>query len=135
MSYLHKANKNLFACSLDYYKAAVKEIESSISNAHYFLFSDDHEWLKSSFQWLPHKTIVSSSSALDDFYLMQQAKHHIIANSTFSWWAAWLAYHSQQKVIAPFHWFRVKDKDTKRPYTQKLDPTLKRILDENWPTC
>ncbi len=107
-------NKTLFyLCSMDYYKRAVSFFKDIYKDPKFFIFSDDPLWVKSSFDWLEHKRIISGNTNLEDFSLMRKANHQIIANSTFSWWAAWLCQRDNQKVVAPSLWFKVKDKDTK----------------------
>ncbi len=90
----------------DYYSRAVKEMDRLIPSAHYFLFSDQP---KSALARIPvasnRVTEVyhnqGDKCAYADLWLMTQCQHHIIANSTFSWWGAWLAAHPSQIVIAP----------------------------------
>jgi hypothetical protein len=94
--------------SANYYIKAIKHISSSVSNAQFFVFSDDIAWCKSLFKSenVPF-TFIDSNSVKDawkDMYLMSQCKHHIIANSSFSWWGAWLSELDGIK-IAPKKWF------------------------------
>lgn len=112
--YTHKINQKLFyTCSEDYYKKALSHLEPYLQEAVFYLFSDDPEWVKDHFAWLKPRFIVQGNNTLQDFFLMQQAKHHIIANSSYSWWAAWLCENPQQKVVAPLLWFKDKNKNTK----------------------
>jgi len=97
-------------CSLDYYRAAMKFIAARYAGAHFFVFSDDSDWAlrhlqKSDFPM----TFVTHNDALtahEDLTLMQQCRHNIIANSTFSWWAAWLNSNARKIVISPRKWFK-----------------------------
>lgn len=97
--------------SLNYYKKAIKKIESSIDDAVFFVFSDEIDWAKSHFT--SSKFIFVEANQADksymDMQLMSLCKHHIIANSTFSWWAAWLNKSRKKMVIAPKTWRINKD--------------------------
>ncbi len=122
--YLHKTNTQIYSeCSINYYKAAIRKMQACLGQPHFYLFSNCPEWVEQEFQWLELKTHVSTDSALADFGLMSAAQHHIIANSSFSWWAAWLATHEAQQVIAPKPWFKTKklsDQDLLPPHWQTL---------------
>jgi len=96
-------------CSLDYYRAAAKHIEERIGLPGYYVFSDDIDWVRSHVDFLPGATYVGHNKGLDsyqDMQLMNCCKHHIIANSSFSWWGAWLNPSPDKIVIAPRTWFR-----------------------------
>jgi len=90
----------------DYYVRAVQAMETQISNAHYFLFSDRPEAARSRIP-LPDDRITlvqhnqGDENAYADLWLMTQCQHFIIANSSFSWWGAWLSEHQRKIVIAP----------------------------------
>jgi hypothetical protein len=90
--------------SIDYYKNAVKIIGE---DNHYLIFSDDIKWCEENFNFLKHKTFVSGNMDYEDLYLMSMCKNNIIANSTFSWWGAWLNKNENKKVVAPSKWFGV----------------------------
>jgi len=93
--------------SIDYYQKATKMIAQNISNPHFFCFSDNQVWLKEKMKFEYPVTFVSINTkdedieAIEEFWLMSQCKHHIIANSTFSWWGAWLNNNRDKMVIAP----------------------------------
>ncbi|TCD07737.1 alpha-1,2-fucosyltransferase [Pedobacter frigidisoli] len=90
-----------------YYDAAVEKLEQLISNPHFYVFSDDPDWCRLHFQSSKHLfTIVSStnSKSWEDMYLMSICKHNIIANSSYSWWAAWLNQNVDKIIIAPKNW-------------------------------
>lgn len=93
-------------CSLNYYSLAMAHIRSKINDVHFFIFSDDPKWAEENFKEL-NMNIVSTEeyrSPCVDMYLMSQCKHQIIANSTFSWWAAWLNTNPEKIVVAPKFW-------------------------------
>ncbi|HEY0066775.1 MAG TPA: alpha-1,2-fucosyltransferase [Flavisolibacter sp.] len=99
---------------LDYYREAVEQVSSKVAHPHFYIFSDDGAWVKENLK-LPKATIVSgelSSTHFEDLYLMSRCRHNIIANSSFSWWAAWLNANPEKIVIAPRHWFNKGPKDT-----------------------
>lgn len=77
---------------LDYYRKALKRIQELVPGAKYYCFSDDREWCEHHLHFVPNMVMIDNSSlpAIEDFQLMTYCKHFIIANSTFSWWAAWL---------------------------------------------
>lgn len=94
--------------SLDYYRKAVKLIQNQIKSPKFYLFSDNIEWCLENvdFQIQPQNiTFIrpKQTTAIHDMALMNQCKHLIIANSTFSWWAAWLS-EENKIIIAPKKW-------------------------------
>lgn len=100
---------------LDYYKTAWSEIKSKVPNAQVYFFSDDTRYVEEELMPIIPGTILSRQKAdnyIEDFYLMSQCKHNIIANSSFSWWAAWLNNNPDKLVIAPKKWFNNGPKDT-----------------------
>lgn len=95
-------------CSAQYYEEALKLLARTNEDAHCFLFSDDPAWVREHFDThgLP-STVVDmhgEAGAHHDMHLMSLCKHHVIANSSFSWWGAWLA-QSGGMTIAPKQWF------------------------------
>lgn len=97
------------ACSLDYYKNAINKIITEIENPTFFVFSDDIAWVKDNFGFITYKIIyVENNNELncyEDIRLMSLCKHNIIANSSFSWWGAWLNSNKEKIVVAPQKWF------------------------------
>ena len=107
-----KTNKFHGTCTLDYYHKAINLITQKIDNLHFFLFSDDCEWVKQHLKIDFPLVIVDHNNPdknYEDLRLMSQCKHHIIANSTFSWWGAWLSENPDKIVIAPQKWFAKED--------------------------
>lgn len=91
---------------ISYYQDAVSYLSDKLTNPYYFVFSDDPAWCAENLVFLDDKYIVSDDhQAWVDMYLMSQCKHHIIANSSFSWWGAWLNENPDKIVIAPKRWF------------------------------
>lgn len=89
--------------NIQYYLDAIKIIKNKIKIPHFFIFSDDIQWCKKNFTFLEQKTFIThdSKDEVVDLLLMTQCKHFIIANSTFSWWGAWLANFDNKTIIAP----------------------------------
>lgn len=95
-------------CSLEYYRAGIEHIAANVKNPTFFIFSDDIVWAKSNLQMdFPHQYVDQNHGrdSYNDMRLMSMCKHHIIANSSFSWWGAWLNIDSKKIVIAPKKWF------------------------------
>lgn len=107
--FLNNSLNNIHAvCSLDYYNSAVKFIQSTEFNPFFFIFSDDIEWAKVNFKLESNCFFVDGSiskSSFQDLQLMSVCKHNIIANSSFSWWAAWLNANPKKVVVAPKLWY------------------------------
>lgn len=108
-------------CSITYYRNAVEEIRSRIGDPELFIFSDDINWVKNNFN-LPYKMTVMEQPPdaipAEDMYLMSLCSHNIIANSSFSWWAAWLNGNENKIVVAPTRWFDEFKADTKDIYPE-----------------
>ena len=103
-------------CSLDYYQAAVRRIAESVPQPHFFFFSDEPEWAAANLRVDHPVTIVTGNDAshsYEDLRLMSLCRHHIIANSSFSWWGAWLNANPDKIVIAPTRWFAGARHDTR----------------------
>lgn len=94
-------------CQLPYYKNALSELEKRIPNPSYYVFSDDIAWVKENIP-LENATFINWNKGEDswqDMMLMSHCRHHIICNSTFSWWGAWLNPRKDKVVIIPEKWF------------------------------
>lgn len=96
-------------CSLDYYQRAITHVASRVDNPGLFIFSDDPDWTRENLR-TPHRTHYIAHNAPQDAFqdvrLMSHCRHHVIANSSFSWWGAWLADAQNQIVVAPEKWFQ-----------------------------
>ena len=91
----------------EYYEKAVNVIQRCVAEPKFYIFSDDADWVIKNFDFIPNSTIVSHNpidKGYEDLRLMSQCKHNIIANSTFSWWGAWLNNNPEKKVITPKVW-------------------------------
>jgi len=109
--------------SPDYYKKVVEFMAKRVSNPHFFVFSDDTTWVKENIKLDFPVSYVNHNKAdknYEDLHLMSLCKHNIIANSSFSWWGAWLNDHSDKIVVAPQKVF----------VTQKL--TAKDSMPDGW---
>jgi len=110
-----KTNQFHGCCSLDYYAEAAKIIGKKISNPHFFVFSDDIAWAKENLKLdypMTFADINDDEHSFEDMRLMSLCRHHIIANSSFSWWEAWLNSDPEKIVIAPKKWFNDPNIDT-----------------------
>ena len=108
--YLKKRRIDDFnVCSAAYYRRAVEYILERMPDAIFYVFSDEPAWGQSQ-HIFPHGTVYVSGhtgqNAYIDMQLMSACRHHIIANSSFSWWGAWLGQQEDTIVIAPNIWFR-----------------------------
>lgn len=108
--YLKKENEKIFGqiCTLSYYKKAINYVKEKLPEARFCFFSDDIPWVKKIFK--EENSIYMCKELFDnyqnwyDMFLMSICKHNIIANSTFSWWGAWLNQYPEKIVIAPKKW-------------------------------
>lgn len=103
-------------CSLDYYNRAISNICSKVAEPHFFVFSDEPKWAEENLYLYGDVDYISHNDPLkgyEDLRLMRLCGHHIIANSSFSWWGAWLAKEKGGIVIAPEKWFNKSKNNTK----------------------
>lgn len=104
-------NKVHGTCTLEYYYRAIDLIMSKVKSPHFFVFSDDPEWTQNNLKIDAPTTYVvhnPSDKNYEDLRLMSLCNHFIIANSSFSWWGAWLSDNKTKIVIAPSKWFQNK---------------------------
>lgn len=109
--YINNQKTNQFhgTCGLNYYEKAIKIISEKIKNPIFFIFSDDIEWAKDNLK-INFPIYFVSDKIIPDYeelIIMSKCKHNIIANSSFSWWGAWLNAFQDKIVIAPKKWFNV----------------------------
>ena len=94
-------------CSIDYYRRAIDLVRKHCPQCRFLVFSDDPQWARAELPLDAAAVFVSGNEQRpeQDLALMSACKHHIIANSSFSWWAGWLGQNPQQLVIAPTPWY------------------------------
>jgi hypothetical protein len=93
---------------MDYYEHAKRSLTKIFPAARYYVFSDDVEWCNREFTVFPNAHVVEHTGEIgchEDLWLMSQCQHNVIANSTYSWWGAWLNDNPHKIVIAPERWF------------------------------
>lgn len=103
--------------TLSYYESAIDLLNHT---GNIYIFSDDIEWCKQNFKF-KNMHFIHNEDPLIDLWMMSACEKNIIANSTFSWWAAWLNNHPNKRVVCPKNWF-----GPKAPYSDK------DILDNDW---
>lgn len=106
----------LNTCSVDYYRRAVRAIARAVRSPEFFVFSDDPTWAKNHLKLDYPTTFVENNGPerdYEDLRLMSCCKAHIIANSTFSWWGAWLSTNPSKIVVAPKHWYRAPNRSSR----------------------
>jgi hypothetical protein len=113
---LPSAAKHHGTCPTAYYERAFRSLASRVHKPRLFLFSDDLEWAMTN---LPSSWPISAvghsceDRAVRDLRLMSSCRHHIIANSTFSWWGAWLGERPGSVVVAPSRWFAAERSESR----------------------
>lgn len=116
--YIENAHTNSLhgTCSLEYYRNAITHMQRQVKTPILYIFSDDIQWCKNNLTFIDNAYFVDDTeSAIDDLVLMQNCKANIIANSTFSWWGAWLNL-SQRLQVAPRNWFCSEDRNSQEIY-------------------
>jgi hypothetical protein len=110
----HKKTNDFHGVSpIEYYRAAVAEIKKTVKKPHLYVFSDEPAWCKKHLKFdIPTTYVSHNVEGSEDMRLMKECRHNIIANSSFSWWGAWLNASPDKRVIAPKHWFSHKETDT-----------------------
>jgi len=115
----HGSSTFFATLSMDYYKRAIAFVQDKISHPHFYFFSDDIEWCKDQFAELQSAEFINHNTGINsykDLLLMSQCKHQVIANSTFSWWGAWLNQNTDKIIVAPQTWFH-------QNYISKVEPS------------
>jgi hypothetical protein len=106
-----KSNSIHGTCSLGYYKEAIKIIEEKHQNITFFIFSDDIVWTKKNLVLQNAVYVTHKCLPHEDLHLMSLCVHNITANSSFSWWGAWLNKNNNKTIIAPKQWFVTKENE------------------------
>ena len=98
-------------CTEEYYDKAIEYMQKKYPDAVFFLFSNDIAWVKAHYQGPAFVAVegADEDSGYRDMYLMSQCRHNIMANSSFSWWGAWLNANPDKCVIAPSRWLNGRD--------------------------
>ncbi|MBC7490146.1 MAG: alpha-1,2-fucosyltransferase [Glaciimonas sp.] len=95
-------------CTLDYYRHSIQYVAERVQQPNFFIFSDDIAWVRDNLN-IPHQyqyvDCNQGEESYNDMRLMSMCNHHIIANSSFSWWGAWLNPKLDKIVVAPKNWF------------------------------
>lgn len=106
-------------CTPEYYSAASAHVAKRTGAPVFFVFGDDADWLRGAVT-LPGRTVIVNhngpENAAEDLRLMALCRHHVTANSTFSWWGAWLDPRPGKVVVAPERWFGSDRWDTRDLY-------------------
>lgn len=120
--YLHASHNGMYEgiCTLDYYRKAMAKIREKEPEAMFFLFSNDMEWTKEHLAGPDCVPVEGGSEEKGylDLYLMSRCRHNIIANSSFSWWGAWLNDNPEKQVIAPARW--INGRECRDIYTEGM---------------
>ena len=109
-------NKIHGTCDQNYYARSVHYIAERVANPHFFIFSDEPQWARDNLKFDFPTTVVDCNDAsrnYEDLRLMSMCKHNIIANSSFSWWGAWLNANLDKIICAPNQWFIDPTRNTK----------------------
>jgi hypothetical protein len=107
--YLAAPGQRLGFVGIEYYERAFNFMAAAIRKPHFFVFSDDPDWCRlhmqppGAYSFVSHE--VPGDHTVADFWLMSLCAHFIVANSTFSWWPAWLSANPDKIVVAPKRWF------------------------------
>lgn len=116
----------LGVCSIDYYNKALEYITGKVGQSYCYVFGDDPDWIqeniikgRDNMQAVMHNR---NADSWQDMYLMSLCRHHIIANSSFSWWGAWLDPRPDKIVVAPETWFK----------SSELYDQVKNIVPDGW---
>ena len=121
--YVSDSATNAFhgVCSTEYYEKALQHIQTCAPQATLYLFSDASDWVRDNFDTQGLRSVVvdlhDETTAYHDMYLMSLCRHHVIANSSFSWWGAWLS-RGNGMTVAPQVWFS-------DPKLAGINPSLK----------
>jgi hypothetical protein len=103
-------------CGPAYYERALAHVAERLADPVFFVFGDDAEWARGNVRAPGRMVIVDHNGAehpAEDLRLMGLCRHHVIANSTFSWWGAWLNPRTEKVVVAPQRWFATDQWDTR----------------------
>jgi hypothetical protein len=115
--------KKFGVLDIDYYQNSIAYLKSHLGSFSLFVFTDDPEWVSDKFRVSASFTIISNfNPPHEDLDLISLCRHHIIANSSFSWWGAWLNHNPNKIIIAPSKWFSDPAENA----------NSQRIIPKNW---
>lgn len=120
---------------IDYYRSAIQWMQERVGSPRFFLFSDNIDWCRATFTDLNDAVFVDHNQGEDsywDLWLMAQCRHHIMANSSFSWWGAWLGEHPNKLVVAPRQWFKANRYQGRSPVYPERTYHLQDQLPDEW---
>lgn len=110
-----------YICTEKYYKGSIDYVRKQVPGAVFFIFTDDKEWCRKHFSG-PKFIVVDlneeDNTDMAEMLLMSKCKHHILANSSFSWWSAWLNDSPEKLVVVPDKWINNRDMDD--IYTKRM---------------
>ena len=128
----YKNYKHLQVCTPEYYKSAINYLDHALDEYQLYIFSDDISYCQEMLQGYDNLTFIEDSgSDLDEFQLMIHCKHHVISNSTFSWWSAWLGENKNKDnrmILTPNRWFNQKEGESQAAKSQDVS----RIIPDRW---
>ena len=108
-------DSNFALCTKEYYPEAMDSIRKEVENPVFFIFSQDFDWINENLTFDKEEVhFIDWNKGKDsyiDMQLMSLCKHNIIANSSFSWWAAWLNKNPEKRIFAPARWFRKEERN------------------------
>lgn len=108
-------DSNFALCTKEYYQEAMDSIRKEVENPVFFIFSQDFDWINENLTFDKEEVhFIDWNKGKDsyiDMQLMSLCKHNIIANSSFSWWAAWLNKNPEKRIFAPARWFRKEERN------------------------
>jgi hypothetical protein len=108
---------------INYYNSSIEILNSKLKNPTFFVFSDDKSYAKSLFDGKENFIVIDSKfEDYEELFLMSKCEHQIIANSSFSWWGAWLNQNKNKNVIAPKNWFK----------NQEIQSKTKDLIPKEW---
>jgi hypothetical protein len=121
---------------VEYYSRAIEKIMTEAGATRFYFFSDDQAWCRETFKNLDAEFIDHNKgdNSYRDMLLMGACRHNIIANSTFSWWGAWLNPYADKKVIGPKQWFRSNYLTKKEPVYPSRFYNTKDLIPASWQT-
>lgn len=101
-------------CSEEYYHLAMRHMEEKLQKPKFYIFSDDHKWVSENIvpRYPESRLVVHNirGDSYKDMWLMSLCAHNVVANSTFSWWGAWLNRNKNKVAVAPKFWFASSNK-------------------------